>query len=314
MSKFKPVEPDSDEEARQHYERRMYTYSAESLYAASRLDKILVMHPQFKAALKVFDRVYQLAGAVKGPMGVRLIAPTGAGKSTLIRFFADSLPSSSTVSGNHSVLSVRLRRGYAVGAIVEDMLKKLGYPLHSSGNRTNGVRRGLLMECLNSRETRLVFLDEADVLIAQTRSSYGALGLTELIRQINDETGAQVILSGTVALETLDQTDLFLAERINTTVRLDYFGLDRTWSSFVRAYLKQAEGLPLEHLLQPSVQMKLHQACGGRARRWQQLMVEVALISVHDKRPVDDLLLRDAYTAVRGVACAEPNPWAEVAA
>jgi predicted ATPase len=90
--------------------RRLQLYSKHALKVGLPVDRIYINHPRFDTGLKTLDRVFQIAPEVTMPHGVRLIGPTGSGKSALFRYFRDSLPRSSLFTEGLGAVGIRFGR------------------------------------------------------------------------------------------------------------------------------------------------------------------------------------------------------------
>ena len=69
-------------------QRRIFMYSKDALRIAASIDPIIVNHPRFVKGIQALDRIYQLAHELKLPQGIRIIGPTGSGKTSLVNYFA----------------------------------------------------------------------------------------------------------------------------------------------------------------------------------------------------------------------------------
>ena len=79
------LETDIEAHEKSELQRRIFMYSKEALKIASSIEPIIVNHPRFFQGMQALDRIYQLARELDLPQGIRIIGPTGSGKSYFIK-------------------------------------------------------------------------------------------------------------------------------------------------------------------------------------------------------------------------------------
>lgn len=74
--------------------RRLATYSVNALRVAKSVDRTFVLFPAAVQALTSLDRLFQLGTEFNMPQGMRLVGPSGVGKTASFEYFRASLPNS----------------------------------------------------------------------------------------------------------------------------------------------------------------------------------------------------------------------------
>lgn len=293
--------------------RRLQLYSKHALQVALPIDRIYVNHLRFSDGLALLDRVFQVAPEVTMAHGVRLIGPTGSGKSALFRWFRDSLPRSTLFSPGFGAVGIRVGDRPAAGQIVGALLRAYKYPFRSGSNGTVYARSYLVHDLIREKGTRLIFIDEAHRLLNQ-RLRFGAdsePSATLFLRDLMDDCKVGLALAGTDALDRLDSVDSHLGDRISARHQLRYFAADKEWMGLLRAFRKQCQTFDLSLLEDPKEGARLHVATGGSPRRLKRLLTEGALVAANAGLPnLDVASLAKGFTSVQGSGGASPNPYA----
>lgn len=292
--------------------RRLQLYSKHALKVALPIDRICVNHSRFSTGLALFDRVFQLAPEVTMAHGIRLIGPTGSGKSTLFRYFRDSLPRSNLFSPGFGAVGIRVGDHPTAGQIVGALLRAYKYPFRSGSNGTVYARSYLVQDLIREKGTRLIFIDEAHRLLHQ-RLRAGAdaePSATQYLRDLMEDCRIGLALAGTDALDRLDVVDAHLGDRISACHRLQYFAADKDWMGLLKAFKKQCQTFDLSLLDDPKEGARSHLATGGNPRRLKRLLTEGALVAADAGLSYLDVpSLATAFSLVQGLDGAAPNPY-----
>jgi len=292
--------------------RRLQLYSKHALKVALPIDRIYVNHSRFAEGLDQFDRVFQLAPEVTMPHGLRLIGPTGSGKSTLFRYFRDSLPRSTLFSPGFGAVGIRVGDRPTAGQIVGALLRAYKYPFRSGSNGTVYARNYLVQDLIREKGTRLIYIDEADRLLNQRLrvAPDSEPSATLYLRDLMDDCRVGVVLGGTAALDRLDAVDSHLGDRISARHRLEYFAANKDWMGFLKAFKNQCQTFGLDLLEDPKEGARLHLATGGSPRRLKRLVTEGALIAANAGLTYLDVpSLAKGFLFVQGLDGAAPNPY-----
>jgi hypothetical protein len=294
-----------DEDDRRTAARRMFTYSTQAIVAGSATDKVLVNHPDFKSSLQACDRVFQLGRELGLQQGVVVVGPPGVGKTALIRYFRNSLPSSSMYEEGAGAIVIRLRARPTVGYLIGSMLRQMKYPFPQVNQHTLAIKRDVLLEALRQKGARLLLIDEGHHLKSQTkirnRTSDGST-VTDLINELMDEVPMGLHLTGTEGLLDLGEIDPHLESRVTARFQLRDFACGAHWYGFLRAFKRHCN-FDLSLIETKEEGDRLHKATGGNLRAFKRLITEAVLVAYDEHRAAvthDDLKL--AFARVNGDA------------
>ncbi len=304
------------ESERKTYERRQFMYSKPALTAGVAVDRIMVRHPVVSKGLDAMDRAFQLANALEMPQGIRIIGPTGSGKTSLLRLFGQTLPKSTLFDPSCGVLNIRLMANCTRHQIVRALLKRIDYPFLNVSSKAVDLKTRVLIDAVQAKGVRVLAIDEAHHLSSARRARNmdcsSGNEATDWIREFNDETQLALILCGTNELDHLETIDPHLASRLSARIELRDFALDPDWYGLLKAYAKQCTVFALDQLLTDDLPIRLHKATSGNLRNLKRLLTEIVLIAVEEAiegYALDRALLQRAYDRVRGDDDKTANPF-----
>lgn len=143
-------------------------------------------------------------------LGLRLMGPTNAGKSTAVKEFARRYPRIKTESGyQHPVVYVHLVERAKLRDIYIGILRALGDPAYQSGTETQLRYRA--REMLIRTQVQFLIFDEPHHL-TEARSDGARAGLTQLSKSLIDE-GLCVVFAGVRSVNDLAQGSNEMARR-----------------------------------------------------------------------------------------------------
>ena len=294
--------------------RRLQLYSKHALKVGLPVDRIYINHPRFDTGLKTLDRVFQIAPEVTMPHGVRLIGPTGSGKSALFRYFRDSLPRSSLFTEGLGAIGIRFGPKPTAGQLVAALLRAYRYPFSYGSGKTVYAKCDIVYDLIREKGTRLLFVDEAHRLLNQVRRNErnGAEpDATNVLRDLIDECKIAVVLAGTDLLDGLDKVDTHLLDRVPVRHELRYFNPDSQWMGILRAFVKQCQTFDLAIISDTSEAKLLHMVTGGSLRRLKRLLTEAVLIAADaGKTALDRESIALAVALTNGYDSLLANPYA----
>ena len=303
----------ADAESSELDARRLATYSVDALRSAVEVDKIFVLYPGVINCLRALDRQFQLGTEFEMSHGMRIIGPSGTGKTALFKYFRDSLPQSALFAKSNAAIGIRIQNSPRTGHVVQRILSAFKYPFTAGTNKQLYLRRAVVFEAIKAHKTRLLFVDEAHHIMRISRS--GAMpdyesDVTEFFREMVDECKISLVMSGTQELDRLPNLAPHLASRVAGREVLDNFKSDALWVGFVRSFAKQFRPFDLGYLHDPKVAVRLHMACDGNLRSFKELVKEIALVA-HDttSKSIDQSVLADAFQRVQGSASSRSNPF-----
>lgn len=304
-----------DEEERRTLQRRLFTYSTQAIRAAVLIDRIMVNYPAFSQAMEGADRVFQLGRELTVQQGIAITGDSGSGKTALGRYFIASQPKSTLFEEGFGAIAIRLPGRPTVGHLISAMLRRLRYPFPNITAQTLDIKRQVLIEALRQKGTRLIFIDEAHYLFMQARSQgRGQLThgyVTDVIRELMDETPVAVVLLGTPELLELDAIDAHLANRISARFELNGMAAPANWHGFVRSFCRQAQAVDLSAFVSKDEASRLYLATQGNLRTFKRLVTEAVLVAVDEGiRQVAPSHFQRAFERVGGSALGRDNPYA----
>ena len=198
-----------------------------------------------------------------------------------------------------------------VGFLIRSLLSAYRYPFISGGETQMYARRGVLIDLIRQKGTRLLFIDEAAGLLTKpthSRTQKSETEPTDLLREIGDACQISLVLASAECLDAIDQLDPALSQRISVRTELKNFLADGQWLGFLRAYVKQCDVFDLAIITDNSVAKRMHLTTNGNLRQFKRLITEAVLLAVDANREsisVEDLSV--AFPLVNGQACGKEN-------
>ena len=310
---FEVIDPeDWGDEERKVQARRMAMYSMEAIAAAREVTRKYVIFPQLKNLLASFDRIYQLSRQLDLPQGVLVSGPPGSSKSTVAKYFMRSLPAATDVVDGFGALYMRMRPGASAGFIVSQVLNALRHPFTNVRRDRVAPMRDIACEAMEHKGTRVLFVDEAQCLAQRGRrlSEDRDTTAANLLRELADTVGVGIVLLADQRLQSLDQLDPGLADRISGTLSLKHFEDGSTWTTFLGEFARSVKSVSLTILAEDKVCAATHEATKGGRRAVVRLISEAVLIAVDDKATAVSLAhLRLAFERTNGPGQVATNPY-----
>lgn len=275
-------EPEDDDERRTK-ERRMFMYSTKALAAAVSVEKIYVLFSEFKAGLEIIDRVYQLGRVLDTPQGAVIMGAPGTCKTALARYFISALPPSDLFQKGMGAIYIRMRSNPNQGQVLSLLLRALKYPFTEVRSSRLTQMRDVVIEALQQKGTKLIFIDQAHCLSNQVKTRHRDVHETaasDTLREIIEEVHCGMVLLVDAAFQGLEKIDAALADRITVIHKMSHFGLNATWDAFLDAFAKSISAVDASILMTDAVRKATHVATAGNRRRFRRLIVEAVLIAV----------------------------------
>ena len=303
-----------DEEERCIRTRRLFTYSERAIKVAASVDRVFVVHPDFKTSLTGCDRVFQLCRELSQQQVILLAGTTGVGKTALIRYFRASLPKSSLFEQGFGAIAVRLPTKPNVGQLIGTMLRQLRHPFPQVTGHTLAIKRDVLIDALRQRGTRLLFIDEGHHLRDQTRLRSRAndgTSVTDCLRELVDEASLGLCLSGADELMQLSEVDAHLDNRVSARFQLKHFSEGGLWRGFLSTFRRHCTQIDLSIIESPEHAHMLHVATAGNLRVFKRLVTEAVLVCVHANLDVvAHAHFKEAFDRISGDVVRIGNPYA----
>lgn len=307
-----PEEFEVDAAQRKARERWLATYSAKALQQGALIDKFLVRHDRFQQLLGTLDRMFLLSKELRQPIGGVIGGSAGVGKSTLCRYFVDTLPQHDLAESGSGLVYIRLRRGRSLAAVVQQIFGQLRYPPFRIDAASLDAKRSLSLDALRRRKIRLLLVDEGHQIMPQrvSRREDGS-AISEYFRELMDEAGTAVCLVGGTSLADLGRIDPFLESRCVVNEALRDFALDDSWLSLVQSLMPANATLNFKKLqASREVREGLHKSTHGNLRRLKQFLTELAMATVDARKSEpDQALLQLAFHRAFGTEELPSSPW-----
>lgn len=293
--------------------RRISVYSTQALKSAAAVDRLYVNHPGFAQAIQALDRVFQIAGKFEMQQGITIEGPPGVGKTSVYRYFRRTVPSSNLFAQGMGIVGVRGIKRTTIGYLIRALLKAYKYPFSSGTEAQLYARRGILIDLIREKGTRILFIDESSAMLtkgAHRSASQHETDVTDLLREILDECGIGVVLASYGGDASLKLTDNALASRMSVRCRLEEFGCDIPWHGLLHAFASQCTEFDLGFIKDRSIGKLLHASSMGNIRDLKRLLTEAVLIATDEKQlTLNSKILGKAFNEVKGRGHDSPNPF-----
>lgn len=293
--------------------RRISVYSTGALKTAAAIDRLYVNHPSFMQAIQALDRVFQIAGEFEMQQGITIEGPPGTGKTSVYRYFKRTVPTSNLFAEGMGIIGVRGIKRTTVGYLIRALLKAYKYPFSSGTEAQLYARRGILIDLIREKGTKILFIDESSAMLTKTStrsSTQHETDVTDLLREILDECGIGVVLASYGGGASLKQTDNALASRMSVRCALQEFSYDKQWHGLLHAFASQCIGYDLGFIKDRSVGKLIHEATQGNIRDLKRLLTEAVLIGTDKAQlTLNAETLGKAFNEVKGRGHESPNPF-----
>lgn len=276
-------EDPEDAEERRTKERRMFMYSAKALTAAASVEKVHVLFPDFKTGLQIADRIYQLGRVLDTPQGAVILGGPGTCKTTLARYFISALPTSDLFQKGMGAIYIRMRANPSQGQLLSTFLRAMKYPFTEVRTTRLAQMRDVVIEALQQKGTKLIFVDQAHCLSNQVRTKARDVhesAASDTLREIIEEVHCGMILLADSSFQGLEKVDSALADRITVRHTMSHFSLNAIWDAFLDAFTKSVTVIDAAILTSSEVNKATFTATAGNRRRFRRLIVEAVLIAV----------------------------------
>jgi hypothetical protein len=307
-----PEEADFDDHRRKSRDRWLATYSMKALKQGAAVDARIVKHQRFDELIAALDRMFLLAKEVQQPVGGIIRGTAGVGKSTLCRYFMDTLPHHNLAERSAGMIFIRMRRGNSLAGVVQQVLKQLNYPLLRVNSTTLDAKRSLSVDALRRHKTRLLLVDEGQQIVAMRGARTGdGSAASEYFRELMDEAKLAVCLVGGPNLSELKTVDPYLDSRCVVNESLRDFAMDADWLSLAQAMLPESSSLNLRSLQSSREGFQaLHKTARGNLRRLKQFLTELAMVTVDSgKVAPEKATLQLAFQRAFGSEERSDCPW-----
>lgn len=269
--------------------------------AAREIDNAIIMHPRFRLAYEGIHRIIEMASLVNVPVGATVTAPSGCGKTALIRTIQRSVSSEGILTSGPKCLSLAAEANATVGHLVSQIMRQLGYPATIRAS-TLHEQSELLASAIRERGIVAILLDESQH-IGRGRRTLMASAITDWIKQVSDQGGVVFIMLGTPDLRPLRETNDQLGSRAPAHFELKAFELNEEWVGLLKQFSMEVKSFDVSPA-HTSFYRQLHHVTGGALRPLKQLLIASTLAAHRlGKASLDKDCLAAGHEQVFG-----PNP------
>lgn len=310
------LEVDIEENPMNELQRRIFMYSKEALKIAATIEPIIVNHPRFIQGIEALDRIYQLAYESNLPQGVRIVGPTGSGKTSLVDYFSKTLPKTSLFKRGFGIVFIRLNASPTRHQLVRNLLLAYNYPFAAAPAKAIDIKMQVLCDIIEQKGTRILAIDESHHLAFSKARRYAKNSqndVTDCLHHLMDQTGVGLILMGTKELDDLESLDAHLASRASTRIELtDYLTLTPEWYGLLKAFVNESKQFDLSVIFTENYGALIHAATGGNLRNLKRLLTEVVLIGVDSQMPfIMQATFHLAHERIYGEGNDHANPFSK---
>ena len=284
------TENEIEQTEKRELQRRIFMYSKSALKIGITIDHIMVNHTRFAQGIQALDRIYQLAHELNLPQGIRIIGPTGSGKTSLVNYFSRTLPKTTLFKEGLGIVMTRLDASPTRHQLVRNLLVAYNYPFATTSIKAIDIKTQVLCDIIRQKGTRILAIDESHHMAFSKSKRYAKNSqndVTDLLHDIMDVTGVGLFLMGTEELDDLERLDPHLASRVSTRIELsNYETLTPEWYGLLKAFVTQSKQFDLSVILTENYGALIHAATGGNLRNLKRLITEVVLIGVDSQDQV----------------------------
>lgn len=266
-------------------------------HIARQVNATLVMHQQFQEAYDGILELIHLNSLSDVSFGGVVIAPSGCGKSSLIKLVQQSLATDSRVPTGSMCLTVSAGANTSVGQLVSDLMKQLGY---QTVVRTSTIadQSALLATTLKERKVVAVFIDESQH-ISRGRRTLSAAAITDWIKVLRDTAGIVIVMMGTREFIPLGDSNDQLASRAPATFTMSEFKHDASWSGLLLRIAQEVSSF--DFMPVTTFTKQLHKMTNGVPRTLKQILIASAASGLKSKKTsLDQDCLKEGFHSVFG--------------
>lgn len=260
-------------------ERRRLAINGTPIQRAEFIKTITIAYPQFVDGLNVLEDAFNRSRSVD-PGGVRIVGPSGMGKSFICQHFLQKHPTIVTDDEvTIPVLYLQVEASLSALDLVRRMLFALGFPFRSHKNRVDLT--DLVAEGIGLRRVEFILFDEAQEM-TEGRGEARPIVIGNTMKRIYDKTGKPQGYLGTLLLERFFEICDQLAGRITTQHRLTPLAYDDTFIGILNDF---DHALPMQRKAGLSEQYSeaIYQCTNGNLRALRRLLSAAVMVAASDE-------------------------------
>lgn len=211
-------------------------------------NEMFVPHPEMAVTIRAISQRMKRCLVENKGAAIFVEVPSGAGKTTLVRFFKAAMPDQVTDEETKvRVIAFSVPKVITLKQMDKALLTALGDPKAGSGTHYDLDKRSISL--LRTAGTELILIDNIQD-IPEKRRAGGILQIGNWIRDLIDDSRRLVVLLGTQDSRAILQSNIQLMRRCPAKRAIAYFNpLDPAGLSRLRRFLCEIdERLPLAEL------------------------------------------------------------------
>lgn len=265
--------------------------------AAAQINSTIVMHKQFQQAYEGIMNLIYLNNLSDVPYGGVVVAPSGCGKTSLIKLVQQTTANHPLIPSGATCLHIAAAANTNIGQLISKLMKQLGYQTVVRAS-TISEQSELLAATLKERNVVAIFIDESQH-ISRGRRTLSAAAITDWIKELKDASGVVIVMMGTREFIPLDKSNDQLDSRAPATFSLSEFRYDENWSGLLTKIAEEVSFFDLSPVT--GFAKKLHKATNGVPRTLKQLLIASVFAGIKAGKTILDVdCLRAGYFSVFG--------------
>lgn len=283
-------------------------YNDRAITAGRALRNAVVQYPSFLRTLELISNAIEIGNGTGIFTGVRIMAPSGCGKSLLIECLKNNILNLDMLKHDLSVITVDLKEAPSVSQIQSGLLDNFKYGLTSRRVNNNEVHR-VLVSAMKEHKVKLMIFDEFQHIFSPNGEKVSTQVIDWLKRLMNI-TQVPAVLVGTEQMDRLGAVDSQLTTRVPTSIKLLPFQHNAEWIGFLKALSVQCTAIDISIIYEPDIALQLFRITGGVIRPLKTLIVQAVVMAVSvEAEKLTREGLYSAYRFVYGDDVSMENPF-----
>lgn len=285
------------------------SFNERAVATGKALSSSVIQYPSFTKALELISNAIEIGNGTGVFTGVRVMAPSGCGKTLLVKCLKNNTFNLDMLSHELSVITADLKEAPSVSQIQGGLLDNFKYGLTSRRASNNNEVHRVLVSAMAEHNVRLIVLDEFQHVFSPNGDKVSTQVIDWLKRLMNI-TQVPVVLVGTEQMDRLGAVDPQLTTRIPTTIKLLPFQHNAEWVGFLKAFARECSAVDISIIYEPQLALQLFRVTNGVLRPLKTLIVQAVAMAVNDD---EERLTRKglyaAYRMIYGPEVSMENPF-----